>query len=206
VFTVWSRFAEGPSLSREDVADAIQVLGWHARPVSDSGAERLYANSAGRRLRVHAAREEAQSRRDDPRARPVPLCHQDRRLPVSGQIARRCWRRVAPQEVPALEVVHSQSGGWPTTFPTRRLSSSLAIGGAYGGQRALREDLEGLGRFFVRLRPSPAGTLRPQNFGAENDAIAAREVWGQRTYLVTRFHVRASATVRAVDTGVGTGG
>jgi hypothetical protein len=52
VLTVWPRSAGGPSLSHEDVADALQVLGWHPLPVSDSGAERLYADRAGRRLRI----------------------------------------------------------------------------------------------------------------------------------------------------------
>jgi hypothetical protein len=52
VLTVWPRSAERPSLSREDVSDALQALGWRPLPVSDSGAERLYADGAGRRLRI----------------------------------------------------------------------------------------------------------------------------------------------------------
>jgi hypothetical protein len=53
-----SRCRSGPgsveerSLAREDVADALQVLGWHRLHASDSGADRLYADGAGRRLRI----------------------------------------------------------------------------------------------------------------------------------------------------------
>jgi hypothetical protein len=43
---------EGLAGDREDVADALAMIGWHALPVSDSGAERLYADRAGRRLRI----------------------------------------------------------------------------------------------------------------------------------------------------------
>jgi hypothetical protein len=52
VFGVWPRSADDPGVAREDVGDALAMLGWHRLPGPDSGTERLYADSAGRRLRI----------------------------------------------------------------------------------------------------------------------------------------------------------
>jgi hypothetical protein len=52
VLTVWPRSSEELGGDREDVADALQVFGWHLLPISDSGADWLYADGAGRRLRI----------------------------------------------------------------------------------------------------------------------------------------------------------
>ena len=41
VLTVWPRSSEELGGDREDVADALQVFGWHLLPISDSGADRL---------------------------------------------------------------------------------------------------------------------------------------------------------------------
>jgi hypothetical protein len=124
----------------------------------------------------HAAREEAQSRRDDPRARPVPLCHQDRRLPVTGQIARRCWRRVAPRGSPG-------AGG--RSFAERRVVNDLPDAAAELGSRhwwrrrwveSHCKDLGGLGRGFSAIVPFP----RPEHcdwsdVAAKASAITSRE-------------------------------
>jgi hypothetical protein len=52
VLTVWPRSDEELAGDAKDVGDALGVLGWHALPVSDSHAVRLYADRAGRRLRI----------------------------------------------------------------------------------------------------------------------------------------------------------
>jgi hypothetical protein len=50
--TVWPRSTQELAADREDFADALAMIGCHPLPVSDSGTERLYADSAGRRLRI----------------------------------------------------------------------------------------------------------------------------------------------------------
>jgi hypothetical protein len=52
VLTVWPRSTEERAGDREDVADALAMIGWHPLAVSDNGADRLYADGAGRRLRI----------------------------------------------------------------------------------------------------------------------------------------------------------
>jgi hypothetical protein len=52
VLAVWLRSSEELAGDREDVADALAMIGWHLLPISDSGADRLYADGAGRRLRI----------------------------------------------------------------------------------------------------------------------------------------------------------
>jgi hypothetical protein len=49
------------------------MLGWHPLPVSESGADRLYADGAGRRLRISHLMREARPRHDEPQLRPVLL-------------------------------------------------------------------------------------------------------------------------------------
>jgi hypothetical protein len=51
VLTVWPLANEEFAGNDEDVADALQVLGWCPLPVS-YGAERLYTGRAGHRLRI----------------------------------------------------------------------------------------------------------------------------------------------------------
>jgi hypothetical protein len=49
---VWARSTEELAGDRDDVADALAMIGWQSLPVSDSGSDRLYADGAGRRLRI----------------------------------------------------------------------------------------------------------------------------------------------------------
>jgi hypothetical protein len=65
----------------------------------------------------------------------VLLRLQVRRLPLPGQVfeAVRVERRLV--ELAALIAAISYSGGYPTSFSTRRLSSALAIGGGEAGRR-----------------------------------------------------------------------
>jgi hypothetical protein len=50
--TVWTRSTEKPAVSPEDVSDALAMLGWRPLPAPDSGADRIYADGVGHRLRI----------------------------------------------------------------------------------------------------------------------------------------------------------
>jgi hypothetical protein len=54
--TVWPRSSEELGGDREDVADALQVFGWHLLPISDSGADRLYADGGAQTANLTPAR------------------------------------------------------------------------------------------------------------------------------------------------------
>jgi hypothetical protein len=58
------------------------------------------------------------------------LCVEDRRLPLARQVLVAVGVEQSHVELATLAGAHVDSGGYPTTFWTRRLRSALAIGTA----------------------------------------------------------------------------